>query len=184
MPIVIAIMFILLYLVYRSASDVLVVMLSVPFAFTGGAILMKLLGYNWSVAVWVGFIALFGVAVETAVVMMVYLREALDRKLREGPVGNDELYEAIREGSLLRLRPKLMTVSTTLLGLVPIMWATGTGADVMKPIATPVVGGLLTSAVAVLIVIPVIFALLKERALRKGTLEVSTISTKTEGDFR
>jgi Cu(I)/Ag(I) efflux system membrane protein CusA/SilA len=171
-PIVIAIMFVLLYFVYRSASDVLIVMLSVPFSFTGGAILMKFLGYNWSVAVWVGFIALYGVAVETAIVMMVYLREALDQKLRAGPVGMAELYQAIREGSLLRLRPKLMTVSTTLLGLLPVMWATGTGADVMKPIATPVVGGLLTSALAVLIVIPVVFALVKERAVRNGTLKL------------
>ncbi|KPJ61162.1 MAG: cation transporter [Latescibacteria bacterium DG_63] len=170
MPIVIAIMFVLLYFVYRSASEALIVMLSVPFAFTGGALLMKLAGYNWSVAVWVGFIALFGIAVETGVVMMVYLREALDNKLTKGHVGTVELYDAIREGSLLRLRPKLMTVSTTLLGLLPVMWATGTGADVMKPVATPVVGGLLTSAVAVLIVIPVIFAFLKERAVRKGTL--------------
>ncbi|MFH0777589.1 MAG: CusA/CzcA family heavy metal efflux RND transporter [Candidatus Eisenbacteria bacterium] len=176
MPIVIAIIFVLLYFVFHSASEAAIVMLSVPFALTGGMVLMKVLGYNWSVAVWVGFIALYGVAVQTGVVMTVYLHEALDRRLRKGKVGVAELQEAIREGSLLRLRPKLMTVATTLLGLAPVMWATGTGADVMKPIATPVVGGLLTSAAHVLIVTPVIFALVKERQLRKRKLEVSRIA--------
>jgi copper/silver efflux system protein len=181
MPLVIVMIFVLLYLVYHSASEAGIVMLSVPFALTGGVVLMKLLGYNWSVAVWVGFIALFGVAVETGVVMTVYLHDALERKLRQVQAGSaqlgiPELYDAIREGSLLRLRPKLMTVATTLLGLVPVMWATGTGADVMKPIAAPVIGGLLTSAVHVLLVTPVIFALTKEREMRRGTLQISKVS--------
>lgn len=181
MPLVIVMIFILLYFVYHSASEAGIVMLSVPFALTGGVVLMKLLGYNWSVAVWVGFIALFGVAVETGVVMTVYLHDALERKLRRVQTGSaqlgiPELYDAIKEGSILRLRPKLMTVATMLLGLGPVMWATGTGADVMKPIAAPVLGGLLTSAVHVLLVTPVIFAITKERELRRGTLEVSKIS--------
>ncbi|MCX5801323.1 MAG: CusA/CzcA family heavy metal efflux RND transporter [Candidatus Eisenbacteria bacterium] len=181
MPLVLVMIFILLYFVYHSASEAAIVMLSVPFALTGGVVFMKLLGYNWSVAVWVGFIALFGVAVETGVVMTVYLHEALERRLRQRPAGSEqigipELYDAIREGSVLRLRPKLMTVATTLLGLVPVMWATGTGADVMKPIAAPLLGGLLTSAAHVLLVTPVIFALTKEREVRRGTLKVSKIS--------
>jgi copper/silver efflux system protein len=151
-------------------------MLSVPFSLTGGVILLVLLGYNWSVAVWVGFIALYGVAVETGVVMVVYLHEALDRRLERGPVGVEEVHAATLEGAVLRLRPKLMTVGTALLGLVPILWATGTGADLMKPIATPMVGGLLTSAIHVLIVTPVIFALVKERAVRRGTLQRSAMA--------
>ncbi|RJP82623.1 MAG: efflux RND transporter permease subunit [Candidatus Zixiibacteriota bacterium] len=175
-PLVIFIIFILLYFVFRSVTESILVMLSVPFSLTGGVILLVLLGYNWSVAVWVGFIALYGIAVETGVVMVVYLHEALDRKLEQGPVGTKELYEAVIEGSALRLRPKLMTVATSMLGLLPIMWATGTGSDLMRPIATPMVGGLLTSAVHVLIVTPVIFALIKGRALRRGTLKRSDMS--------
>jgi len=173
MPLVIFVIFILLYFIFHSITESILVMLSVPFSLTGGVILLVLLGYNWSVAVWVGFIALYGVAVETGVVMVVYLHEALDKKLDQGPVGIKELYDAIHDGAILRLRPKLMTVSTALLGLVPIMWSTGTGSDLMKPIATPMVGGLLTSAVHVLIVTPVIFALMKERALKKRTLRRS-----------
>jgi Cu(I)/Ag(I) efflux system membrane protein CusA/SilA len=160
----------LLYFIFHSFAEALLVMLSVPFSLTGGVLLIHILGYNWSVAVWVGFIALYGVAVETGVVMVVYLHEALNKKLRAGEVGRKELYEAIFEGSVSRLRPKLMTVCTSMIGLIPIMWATGTGADLMKPIAAPMIGGLLTSAIHVLIVTPVIFALMKESELRKGKL--------------
>jgi Cu(I)/Ag(I) efflux system membrane protein CusA/SilA len=169
-PIGLVVIYILLYFIFHSFAEALLVMLSVPFSLTGGVLLIHILGYNWSVAVWVGFIALYGVAVETGVVMVVYLHEALNKKLRAGEVGRKELYEAIFEGSVSRLRPKLMTVCTSMIGLIPIMWATGTGADLMKPIAAPMIGGLLTSAIHVLIVTPVIFALMKESELRKGKL--------------
>ncbi len=176
LPICIVVIFLLLYFTFKSFSEAGLVMLSVPFSLTGGAILMMLLGYNFSVAVWVGFIGLYGVAVETGVVMVVYLHEALNKRLQIGTVNREQLYEAIESGSVLRLRPKLMTVGTAMLGLLPILWSTGTGADLMKPIATPMVGGLLTSAVHVLLVTPVIFALMKERELKKyGVLTKSHI---------
>jgi Cu(I)/Ag(I) efflux system membrane protein CusA/SilA len=170
-PIGLVIIYILLYFIFHSFTEALLVMLSVPFSLTGGVLLIWLMGYNWSVAVWVGFIALYGVAVETGVVMVVYLHEALNNKLKAGVVGRKELYEAIYEGSVARLRPKLMTVGTSMIGLIPIMWSHGTGADLMKPIAAPMIGGLLTSAVHVLIVTPVIFALMKERELKRGSLK-------------
>lgn len=172
-PLGMVIIFALLYVTFHSAIEAAMVMLSVPFALIGGVYLVALLGYNLSVAVWVGFIALYGIAVETGVVMVIYLHEALDRRLRLGGVTEADLYEATYEGAVLRLRPKLMTVAASLIGLVPIMWSSGTGADVMKPIAAPMIGGLITSAVHVLIMTPVIFVLMKERALRRGTLAVS-----------
>jgi len=140
---------------------------------TGGVILQKILGYNFSVAVWVGYIALYGVAVQTGVVMVVYLHEALDKKLHQGPVVEKDIYDATMDGSVLRLRPKLMTVSVVLAGLLPIMWSSGVGSDVMKPIATPIIGGMITSTIHVLIITPVIFALMKKRALKRGTLKPS-----------
>lgn len=175
-PMVIFIIFILLYFTFKDFWESLIIMLSVPFSLVGGVLLQYILGYNFSVAVWVGFIALYGIAVETGVVMVVYLHEALDKKLKQGPVGKAELYNAILEGAVLRLRPKLMTVFAALMGLIPIMWATGAGSDVMKPIATPMIGGMITSAIHVLIVTPVIFGIMKERALRKGSLKASQIS--------
>jgi Cu(I)/Ag(I) efflux system membrane protein CusA/SilA len=132
--------------------------LAVPFAMTGGIYLLWALGYNFSVAVWVGFIALFGTAVQTGVVMVIYLHEAVEKKRREtGRLTEHDLLEAVTEGALLRLRPKVMTVSTVVAGLLPIMWSTSTGAEVMKPLATPVLGGMLSSLIHVLIVTPVIF---------------------------
>ena len=172
-PAGILIIFILLYFTFHSALEASMVMLSVPFALVGGVYLVKLLGYNMSVAVWVGFIALYGIAVETGVVMVIYLHEALDRRLLKGPVTEQDIYEATFEGAVLRLRPKLMTVAVALLGLVPIMWSTGTGADVMKPIAAPMIGGMISSAVHVLIMTPVIFVLMKKRDLKKGKLKYS-----------
>jgi len=115
----------------------------------------------------VGYIALYGIAVETGVVMIIYLHEALNKRLQRGDLTQRDIHEATVEGSVLRLRPKLMTVGTTLMGLVPIMWSSGVGADVMKPIAAPIIGGLLTSTIHVLIITPVIFALVKERALKR-----------------
>ncbi|HYS42919.1 MAG TPA: efflux RND transporter permease subunit, partial [Geobacteraceae bacterium] len=172
-PAGILIIFILLYFTFHSALEASMVMLSVPFALVGGVYLVKMLGYNMSVAVWVGFIALYGIAVETGVVMVIYLHEALDKKLINGPCTEQDIYDATFEGAVLRLRPKLMTVAVALIGLVPIMWSTGTGADVMKPIAAPMIGGMISSAVHVLIMTPVIFVLMKRRDLRKGKLKYS-----------
>ena len=168
-PIVLAIIFALLYITYHSALEASHVLLAVPFALTGGVYLLRFLGYNFSVAVWVGFIALFGTAVQTAVVMVIYLEEAVVRKRHEvGKLTRTSLIEAVTEGALLRLRPKLMTVSTVVASLLPIMWSTSAGAEVMKPLATPVLGGMVSSLLHVLIVTPVIFFWLRERELKKS----------------
>jgi Cu(I)/Ag(I) efflux system membrane protein CusA/SilA len=159
LPIVLLVIFVLLYFTYHSALEAAHVLLAVPFALTGGVYLLWLLGYNFSVAVWVGFIALFGTAVQTGVVMVIYLEEAVERKRQElgGTLTRAALRDAVMEGALLRLRPKVMTVSTVIAGLLPIMWSTRAGAEVMKPLATPVLGGMVSSLVHVLIVTPVIF---------------------------
>ena len=173
-PIVFVLIFLLLYMTFHSVSEAAIVMLSVVYAMTGGVILQWWLGYNFSVAVWVGYIALYGVAVQTGVVMVVYLHEALDRRLRVGrAMTEDDIRQATLEGSVLRLRPKLMTVGVTLAALLPIMWSTGVGSDVMKPIAAPIVGGMITSTIHVLVITPVIFFITKRRAWRKGKLAVS-----------
>jgi Cu(I)/Ag(I) efflux system membrane protein CusA/SilA len=136
----------------------MIVMLSVPFALVGGIWLIYLLHYNTSVAVWVGFIALAGVAAETGVVMIVYLDEVFDRRLKEGKMTTPkDLYDAIIEGAVMRVRPKMMTVTAIMAGLLPILWSHGTGADLMKRIAAPMVGGMVTSTILTLIVIPVIY---------------------------
>jgi Cu(I)/Ag(I) efflux system membrane protein CusA/SilA len=182
MPLVFLIIYVMLYFVTKDFLEALVVMLSVPFALIGGVYLVYLLGYNLSVAVWVGFIALYGLAVETGVVVVIYLHEALDRRIRRlekgerGPITEADVIEATIEGSVLRLRPKIMTVATALLGLVPIMWSTGVGADVMQPLAAPMIGGLITSTIHVLVVTPIFFSAMKERAVRKGTLRKSSMS--------
>ena len=172
-PLGLVIIFILLYFTFHSALEASMVMLSVPFALVGGIYLVSALGYNLSVAVWVGFIALYGIAVETGVVMVIYLHEALDKKLAAGDCTEQDIVDATFEGAVLRLRPKLMTVAVALLGLIPIMWSSGTGADVMKPIAAPMIGGMISSAVHVLIMTPVIFVLMKTRDLKKGRLRHS-----------
>ena len=176
-PIVLFVIFLLLYMTFHSVSEASIVMLSVVYAMTGGVILQWLLGYNFSVAVWVGYIALYGVAVQTGVVMVVYLHEALDRRLkRGGEVTAQDIWDATVDGSILRLRPKLMTVTVVMASLVPIMWSSGVGSDVMKPIAAPIIGGMITSTIHVLIITPVIFYIMKLRALRRGTLRVSTMT--------
>jgi Cu(I)/Ag(I) efflux system membrane protein CusA/SilA len=176
-PLVFFIIFMLLYLTFHSASEATIVMLSVVYAMTGGVILQWLLGYNFSVAVWVGYIALYGVAVQTGVVMVVYLHEALDKRLkRGGTLTEADIREATIAGSVLRLRPKLMTVSVVMAALVPILWSTGVGSDIMKPIAAPIIGGMVTSTIHVLIITPVIFYIMKMRALKKGTLKVSRLT--------
>jgi Cu(I)/Ag(I) efflux system membrane protein CusA/SilA len=164
LPIVLLVIFVLLYFTYHSAVEAAHVLLAVPFALTGGVYLLWLLDYNFSVAVWVGFIALFGTAVQTGVVMVIYLEEAVERKRQEvgGPLTRAALRDAVVEGALLRLRPKVMTVATVVAGLLPIMWSTRPGAEVMKPLATPVLGGMISSLLHVLIVTPVIFLWLRE----------------------
>ena len=175
LPVVFFVIFLLLYMVFHSVTEAAVLIFPTLYALTGGLILQKLLGYNFSVAVWVGYIALFGIAVETGVVMVVYLHEALDRRLATGaPLRHEDIEAAVIEGAVQRLRPKLMTVCVVLASLVPILWETGVGSDVMKPIAAPIVGGMITSTIHVLILVPVFFALMKERALRRGTLRPSS----------
>ena len=171
LPIVFLAIFMLLYMVFRSVTEALVLIFPTLYAMTGGLLLQWYLGYNFSVAVWVGYIALFGIAVETGVVMVVYLHEALDRKLAAGStLQRVDIEQAAIEGAVQRLRPKLMTVAAVLASLVPILWETGVGSDVMKPIAAPIVGGMITSTIHVLILVPVFFVMMKARALRQGKL--------------
>jgi Cu(I)/Ag(I) efflux system membrane protein CusA/SilA len=172
-PLVLVIIFVILYFTFHSAVEASLVMLSVPFALIGGVYLMWIYGFNWSVAVWVGFIALYGVAVQTGVVMVLYLHEALDKRLQTGEVTAETIFDATVEGALLRVRPKIMTVATTVIGLLPLLWATGTGSDVMKPIAVPLIGGMVTSTIHVLLVTPIIFLMMKQRELRRGKLQPS-----------
>ena len=171
LPVVFFIIFLLLYMVFKSAGEAAVLIFPTLYAMSGGLILQWVLGYNFSVAVWVGYIALFGIAVETGVVMVVYLHEALQQRLAAGtPLSEDDVEEATIAGAVQRLRPKLMTVTAVILSLAPILWESGIGSDVMKPIAAPIVGGMITSTIHVLILVPVFFLLMKRRALRRGQL--------------
>jgi len=172
-PVTVLIIFLLLYLNFRRITETLIVMLSVPFALVGGFWLMWWLGFNLSVAVVVGFIALAGVAAETGVVMLIYLDSALkelkEKRAREGrPFTQDDLYAAIMSGAVDRVRPKMMTVAAIMAGLLPIMWTHGTGAEVMQRIAVPMIGGMVSSTVLTLVVIPAIYAVVKGFALRNG----------------
>jgi Cu(I)/Ag(I) efflux system membrane protein CusA/SilA len=171
-PLTLLIIFLLLYLNFRRMTETLIVMLSVPFALVGGVWLMWLLGYNLSVAVAVGFIALAGVAAETGVVMLIYLDHAWEAaqarcKAENRRVASADLYGAVMEGAVERVRPKLMTVVAIMAGLLPIMWSTGTGSEVMSRIAAPMVGGMISSTVLTLMVIPAIYALVKGWRLGK-----------------
>ena len=171
-PFTLLIIFVLLYLNFRRLTETVIVMLSVPFALVGGVWLMWLLGYNMSVAVAVGFIALAGVAAETGVVMLIYLDHAWEsirtkRAAQGGEVTRTDLYEAIMEGAVERVRPKMMTVVAIMAGLLPIMWGSGTGSEVMRRIAAPMVGGMISSTLLTLIVIPAIYGLVKEWGLGK-----------------
>jgi Cu(I)/Ag(I) efflux system membrane protein CusA/SilA len=174
MPIVFGVIFVLLYMLFHSAMEAAVLIFPCVYALTGGLLLQYLMGFNFSVAVWVGYIALFGIAVETGVVMIIFLHEALNRKLTAVSITNEDIEDATIEGAVQRLRPKLMTVTVVMLSLAPILWESGIGSDVMKPIAAPIVGGMITSTINVLILVPVFFAMMKERALRKGTLIVKS----------
>jgi len=168
LPVVFFVIFLLLYTVFHSVAETVVLIIPTAYALTGGLLLQWLLGFNFSVAAWVGYIALFGIAVETGVVMVVYLHEAVDRRAASGsPMTSDDLEAAVIDGAVQRLRPKLMTVITVIASLAPILWASGIGSDVMKPIAAPIVGGMVTSAIHVLILVPIFFMMMKERELRR-----------------
>ncbi len=170
-PLVLVVIFVLLYRTYGSAKEAAHVLLAVPFALTGGVFMVKALGLNFSVAVWVGFIALFGTAVQTGVVMVIYLEEAVARRAAaDGVLTRAGLHAAVMEGALLRLRPKVMTVATVVAGLLPLLWSTRTGAEFMRPLAAPVLGGMVSSLVHVLIVTPVIFTWLRERELQRESM--------------
>lgn len=167
-PLTLTLIFILLYLNFRSVAESLIVMLSVPFSLVGSFLLLHLLGYNLSIAVWVGIIALAGVAAETGVVMIVYLDEAYNKKVAAGQMNTmKDLYDAVMEGAVQRVRPKIMTVLTTIVGLLPLMWAAGPGADVGKRIAAPMVGGMVTSTILTLVIIPAVYMLWKGSRLEK-----------------
>ncbi len=167
-PLTLLIIFVLLYFNFGSLAKCLIVLLSVPFSLVGGIWLLYLLGYNLSVAVWVGIIALAGVAAETGVVMIVYLDEVYERRAREGKMTSaQDLYEAIIEGAVMRVRPKMMTVMAIMAGLLPIMWSHGAGADVMKRIAAPMIGGMVTSTILTLVIIPVIYDMWRGRQLAR-----------------
>ena len=181
-PVTILVIFLLLYLNFRRVPETLIVMLSVPFALVGGLWLMWWLGFNLSVAVAVGFIALAGVAAETGVVMLIYLDHALkdlqaQRSAEGRPFIRDDLYAAIMTGAVERVRPKMMTVAAIMAGLLPIMWSHGTGAEVMQRIAVPMIGGMVSSTLLTLIVIPAIYAVVKGAALRAPRLAPSMQQT-------
>jgi Cu(I)/Ag(I) efflux system membrane protein CusA/SilA len=164
-PTVILIIYMLLVMTFKSAGEAAHVLLAVPFALTGGVILQAIMGFNFSVAVWVGYIALFGTAIQTGIIMVIYLEESVqqsrDRKGAE--LTHAEFIDAVKAGARLRLRPKVMTVATTIASLLPIFWSTRTGVEIMQPLATPVVGGMISSLLHILIVTPVIFVLLHRR---------------------
>ncbi len=172
-PIVLVIITVILYFTFHTYREVLIVLSSIPVALVGGAYSLFFFDVNFSVAVAVGFIALFGIAVETGVLMLVYLNNSLfnkvARKKESGePLNNQDIEEAVYEGAALRLRPKLMTVMVDIFGLLPLLLATGTGSDVMKPIAIPFIFGLVTSSFFVLIVLPAMYALVRENELKKN----------------
>ena len=166
-PATLAIIFLLLYLNFRDLGASLIVMLSLPFALIGGVWFVWALGYNWSVAVAIGFVALAGVAAETGVVMLLYLEHAWEARARAGRVTLRDLYDAVMEGGVERVRPKMMTVTAIMAGLLPILWGNGTGASIMKRIAAPMVGGMISSTILTLLVIPAIYALWKEWQLER-----------------
>ena len=173
-PVTLLIIFLLLYLNFGKLTETLIVMLSLPFSVVGGLWLMWWMGFNMSVAVAVGFIALAGVAAETGVVMLIYLQNALADWLRRADeAGRDftkaDLHSAIMEGAVDRVRPKMMTVAAIMAGLLPILWSTGTGSEVMQRIAVPMIGGMVSSTVLTLVVIPAIFALVEGARMRMKT---------------
>lgn len=176
MPIVILIILLVLYFTYRSLKESLITLITVPFALIGGVYIVYFYGINLSVAVAVGFIALFGMAIETAILMTIYLNEAMEEMVKKNEksrkkIDHSDIHEYVIKGAVKRLRPKIMTVSVSLFGLFAVLWSTGVGSDVMLPITLPLIGGLITSTIYVLLVTPVIFEMTKERELKKhGTI--------------
>ena len=167
-PLTLGIIFLLLYFNFKSIGECLIILLAIPFSLVGATWILYLLGYNFSIGVAVGFLALAGLDAETGIVMLIYLKHAYERRVSEGKMNTrEDLYEAIREGAVLRVRPKVMTAMAIVAGLLPIIWSTGTGADVMKRIAAPMVGGMFTAVLLELLVLPVIYALWKGRGLRE-----------------
>lgn len=166
MPIVLVIIFLVLYFTYKSLKEALLTMITVPFALIGGVYMVYFYGVNLSVAVAVGFIALFGVAIETAMLMTIYLNEYMEKLVTlkgnsSATISKDDLRKYIMDGAVQRLRPKLMTVSVSLFGLIPILWSTGTGSDIMLPITIPLIGGVVTSTIYVLLVTPILYEMVK-----------------------
>ena len=178
LPIVLVIIFFVLYFTYNSMKEALITMITVPFALIGGVYMVYFYGVNLSVAVAVGFIALFGMAIETAMLMTIYLNEAMQNLVfakgnSKDTITNADIREYVIRGAAQRLRPKLMTVSVSLFGLIPILWATGVGSDVMLPITIPLIGGTITSTIYVLLVTPVVFEITKEQELKRyGKIEL------------
>jgi Cu(I)/Ag(I) efflux system membrane protein CusA/SilA len=177
-PVTLLVIFLLLYLNFRNVSETLIVMLSVPFSLVGGFWLMWWLGFNLSVAAAVGFIALAGVAAETGVVMLIYLDSAMEELIAERAAEGhaftgDDLHASVMSGAVERVRPKMMTVAAIMAGLLPIMWSDGTGAEVMQRIAVPMIGGMVSSTLLTLIVIPAIYVVLKGTSLRLPRLAPS-----------
>jgi len=178
LPVVLLIIFISMYFAFHSAREAFFSLITIPFALIGGALIVYFWGVNLSVAVAVGFIALFGLAVETSIVMVIYLNDAMQQLVAKNgnsreTISKEDLREYVIAGAAKRLRPKIMTVSVSLFALIPILWSSGVGSDVMKPIVLPMVGGVITSAVFVLLVTPLIYLMNKEYELRKfGKIEV------------
>jgi Cu(I)/Ag(I) efflux system membrane protein CusA/SilA len=171
-PVTLAVIFLLLFLNFRSVAESAIVMLSLPFSLVGGVWLMWIMGYNMSVAVAIGFIALAGVAAETGVIMLIYLDHSYRDRVRDGLMHTvSDVDAAVRHGAVERVRPKVMTVTAIMAGLIPILWSQGTGADMMKRIAAPMVGGMISSTVLTLVVIPAIYSLWKERELARRQIE-------------
>jgi Cu(I)/Ag(I) efflux system membrane protein CusA/SilA len=167
-PATLLIIFVLLFLNFGRIGETLIVMGSLPFALVGGVLIMAFLGYNWSVATGVGFIALAGVAAETAVIMLLYLNHAWDDRIRAGRTTIEALHDAVMEGAVMRVRPKVMTVTAIIGGLLPILWGHGTGASVMKRIAAPMVGGMVSATVLTLVVVPVIYFIWQGASVARG----------------
>jgi Cu(I)/Ag(I) efflux system membrane protein CusA/SilA len=168
-PATLAIVFLLLFFSFRNVGETLIVMLSIPFTLVGGVWFLWALDYNWSVAVTIGFLALAGVAAETSVIMLVYLDQSwAERKARAGRLDALDVLGAAMDGAVERVRPKMMTVASTMLGLLPILWGAGTGASVMKRIAAPMIGGMVSSTVLTLLVVPAIWTIVKEHELARG----------------
>jgi Cu(I)/Ag(I) efflux system membrane protein CusA/SilA len=181
-PATLALVFILLYFNFRNVTETLIVMLSIPFTLVGGIWFLWALGYNWSVAVTIGFLALAGVAAETGVVMLVYLDQEWNQARAGGRVPTmHELYESVMRGAVERVRPMMMTVASTMIGLLPILWGSGTGASVMKRIGAPMIGGMATSTLLTLLVIPAVYSLWRER--ETGGPELRSSGVRNDNDL-